>query len=163
MRTEILQAQLPAAIEKALKILQAGGLVAFPTDTVYGVGTLAFDNAAIESIYPAKERPIEKAIPILIGTWIRLTLSRITSQTWPASSPPASGLDLSPASSPKSRLSPRQSLPLPPSPSEFPTTQTLLPYYTLPGRWLSLLPIFQANPAHPPRRKFMNNLVAAFH
>lgn len=64
MRTEILQAQLPAAIEKALKILQSGGLVAFPTDTVYGVGTLAFDNAAIESIYPAKERPIEKAIPI---------------------------------------------------------------------------------------------------
>ena len=45
----------------------AGGLVAFPTDTVYGVGALAFDGEAIESIYTAKDRPIEKAIPVLIG------------------------------------------------------------------------------------------------
>lgn len=51
----------------ALEILHKGGIVAFPTDTVYGVGSLAFDNAAIESIYTAKQRPIEKAIPVLIG------------------------------------------------------------------------------------------------
>jgi len=44
-----------------------GGLVAFPTDTVYGVGALAFDGKAVESIYIAKDRPIEKAIPVLIG------------------------------------------------------------------------------------------------
>lgn len=42
-------------------------MVAFPTDTVYGVGSLAFDQSAIESIYVAKDRPLEKAIPILIG------------------------------------------------------------------------------------------------
>jgi L-threonylcarbamoyladenylate synthase len=42
-------------------------LVAFPTDTVYGLGALAFDREAVESIYPAKERPAEKAIPVLIG------------------------------------------------------------------------------------------------
>jgi L-threonylcarbamoyladenylate synthase len=47
--------------------LNAGGLVAFPTDTVYGVGALAFDGKAVESIYAAKDRPIEKAIPVLIG------------------------------------------------------------------------------------------------
>jgi L-threonylcarbamoyladenylate synthase len=41
--------------------------VAFPTDTVYGVGALAFDGKAIESIYAAKDRPVEKAIPILIS------------------------------------------------------------------------------------------------
>lgn len=64
MRTEIIPA---AEIHKALGILQSGGIVAFPTDTVYGVGTLAFDNTAIESIYTAKDRPVEKAIPILIG------------------------------------------------------------------------------------------------
>lgn len=64
MKTEILPA---SNIEPALTILKQGGLVAFPTDTVYGVGALAFDNAAIESIYIAKDRPIEKAIPILIG------------------------------------------------------------------------------------------------
>ena len=64
MKTEILPA---SNIDPALTILKQGGLIAFPTDTVYGVGALAFDNAAIESIYIAKDRPIEKAIPILIG------------------------------------------------------------------------------------------------
>ncbi|MEK6752210.1 MAG: L-threonylcarbamoyladenylate synthase [Chloroflexota bacterium] len=64
MKTEIIPA---AQIQQALEILQNGGILAFPTDTVYGLGALAFDNAAIESIYIAKDRPIEKAIPILIG------------------------------------------------------------------------------------------------
>lgn len=59
---------LPASqIQQALTVLKNGGIVAFPTDTVYGLGAFAFDNAAIESIYVAKDRPIEKAIPILIG------------------------------------------------------------------------------------------------
>ena len=64
MKTEIIPA---SEIQTALKILQNGGIVAFPTDTVYGLGALAFNNNAIESIYTAKDRPIEKAIPILIG------------------------------------------------------------------------------------------------
>ncbi|MEP7136893.1 MAG: L-threonylcarbamoyladenylate synthase [Chloroflexota bacterium] len=61
---------LPAnaeALQAALKVLKNGGLVAFPTDTVYGVGALAFDGKAVESIYIAKDRPIEKAIPVLIA------------------------------------------------------------------------------------------------
>jgi L-threonylcarbamoyladenylate synthase len=68
MQTEVLPADSPEAIPRSLEILKTGGLVAFPTDTVYGVGSLAFDRKAIESIYAAKDRPIEKAIPILIGT-----------------------------------------------------------------------------------------------
>ncbi len=64
MKTEIISA---AQIQQALTVLKNGGIIAFPTDTVYGLGALAFDNAAIESIYVAKDRPIEKAIPILIG------------------------------------------------------------------------------------------------
>ena len=64
MKTEIIPA---SEIQTALKILKSGGIVAFPTDTVYGLGSPAFDNTAIESIYTAKDRPIEKAIPILIG------------------------------------------------------------------------------------------------
>jgi L-threonylcarbamoyladenylate synthase len=64
MKTEIIPA---TQIQQALEILQNGGILALPTDTVYGLGALAFDNAAIESIYIAKDRPIEKAIPILIG------------------------------------------------------------------------------------------------
>ena len=67
MKTEIILASDPAAISTSLKILHEGGLIAFPTDTVYGVGALAFNGRAVESIYLAKDRPIEKAIPILIG------------------------------------------------------------------------------------------------
>ena len=67
METIILPASDPDAIAHALEVLQAGGLVAFPTDTVYGVGALAFDAPAVESIYTAKNRPVEKAIPILLG------------------------------------------------------------------------------------------------
>jgi len=64
MKTEIIPA---AEIRTALEILQNGGIVAFPTDTVYGLGAVGFDNSAIESIYIAKDRPMEKAIPILIA------------------------------------------------------------------------------------------------
>ena len=67
MKTEILAADLPNAIQRALDVLQAGSLVAFPTDTVYGVGAVAFNGKAVEAIYTAKDRPIEKAIPVLIG------------------------------------------------------------------------------------------------
>jgi len=67
MKTEILSIHTPNAITSALEILLSGGLVAFPTDTVYGVGSLAFHEKAIESIYVAKDRPMEKAIPVLIG------------------------------------------------------------------------------------------------
>jgi len=67
MKTEIIAADSPISIQRALDVLQAGGLVAFPTDTVYGVGALAFDGKAVESIYTVKDRPIEKAIPVLIG------------------------------------------------------------------------------------------------
>ena len=67
MKTIILTSKNSDTISRALEILKAGGLVAFPTDTVYGVGTLAFDGTAVESIYAAKDRPVDKAIPILIG------------------------------------------------------------------------------------------------
>ena len=67
MKTEIVSATSQNAITAALEILLSGGLVAFPTDTVYGVGCLAFNGPAIESIYAAKDRPMEKAIPVLLG------------------------------------------------------------------------------------------------
>ena len=44
-----------------------GELVAFPTDTVYGLGTSAFDAPAIERLYAVKERPFDKGIPILLA------------------------------------------------------------------------------------------------
>ncbi len=67
MKTLIVSANSPEAIQRAMDVFSKGGLVAFPTDTVYGVGALAFDGPAVESIYRAKDRPIEKAIPVLIA------------------------------------------------------------------------------------------------
>jgi L-threonylcarbamoyladenylate synthase len=67
MKTEIRSAHDPFGLTQALDILKLGGLVAFPTDTVYGLGALAFDRSAVESIYRVKDRLVEKAIPVLIG------------------------------------------------------------------------------------------------
>jgi L-threonylcarbamoyladenylate synthase len=92
MRSEILPTSSADAIRRALGVLNAGGLVAFPTDTVYGVGALAFDGRAIESIYAAKDRPVEKAIPVLIsdpadlekvGIDIPETARKLASRFWP--------------------------------------------------------------------------------
>jgi len=55
------------SLERAAELLRAGQLVAFPTDTVYGLGAPAFDAASVAAIYVAKQRPPEKAIPILIA------------------------------------------------------------------------------------------------
>ena len=47
----------PGGIAEAAAILRAGGLVAFPTETVYGLGALAADPRAVAGIYRAKGRP----------------------------------------------------------------------------------------------------------
>jgi L-threonylcarbamoyladenylate synthase len=67
MNTQIRSILNPTSLHFALKILRSSGLIAFPTDTVYGLGAMAFDEAAVSSIFAAKDRPAEKAIPILIG------------------------------------------------------------------------------------------------
>ena len=57
----------PAQLDLAAQLLREQRLVAFPTDTVYGLGTLAFAGPSVLKLYAAKERPPEKAIPILIA------------------------------------------------------------------------------------------------
>ena len=51
------QAPQRDTIESAAAILRSGGLVAFPTETVYGLGAHALDAAAVRKIFAAKERP----------------------------------------------------------------------------------------------------------
>lgn len=61
METRLLQVDprqpQPDRIEQAAAVLRAGGLVAFPTETVYGLGANALDPAAVARIFAAKERP----------------------------------------------------------------------------------------------------------
>ena len=49
-------------LEKAAAIIRAGGLVAFPTETVYGLGANALDEAAAKKIYAAKGRPSDNPL-----------------------------------------------------------------------------------------------------
>ena len=67
MQTKIIPTSAPAALSTTLKLLRAGELVAFPTDTVYGIGALAFNAAGATKIYVAKERSPDKALPILLA------------------------------------------------------------------------------------------------
>ena len=92
MKTTVLSADAPDVTQYAFEILKKGGLVALPTDTVYGIGALAFDGKAVEAIYVAKDRPVEKAIPILIAEVMDLnkvaleisyTVRRLASRFWP--------------------------------------------------------------------------------
>ena len=55
--TQRLDAGSPEAIAHAAQILRRGGLVAFPTETVYGLGANALSAFAVESIFRAKQRP----------------------------------------------------------------------------------------------------------
>lgn len=66
-RAEILPITHPRALAVALQVLNSGGLVAFPTDTVYGLGAPAFQPNAVARLYAVKGRPRTKAIPILLN------------------------------------------------------------------------------------------------
>jgi L-threonylcarbamoyladenylate synthase len=52
----------PWAIARAARVLRAGGLVAFPTETVYGLGGDGLDEAAVARIFAAKGRPSTKGL-----------------------------------------------------------------------------------------------------
>ena len=54
-------------LNEAAEIIKRGGVIAFPTDTVYGIASSAFNENAIERIYAIKERDHAKSIPILLG------------------------------------------------------------------------------------------------
>ena len=54
-------------VDEAIFILKQGGLVAFPTDTVYGLGAWSNLSLAVERIYQVKERPRTMALPLLLA------------------------------------------------------------------------------------------------
>ena len=67
MNTQVLPAGEPQTIHRAQRFLSSGRMVAFPTDTVYGVGAHAFSPEAVAALFAAKNRPTTKAIPILVA------------------------------------------------------------------------------------------------
>ena len=75
MKTERLQAN-KIGVARAAELLRAGGTVAFPTETVYGLGANAFDAAAVAKIFAAKERPAWD--PLIVHVSDREMLERVT-------------------------------------------------------------------------------------
>ena len=71
MKTEFIKIDyekpLSAQIERAAEIIAAGGLVAFPTETVYGLGGNALDADAAQHIYAAKGRPSDNPLIVHIA------------------------------------------------------------------------------------------------
>lgn len=54
-------------IEEAIGILKDGGIVAFPTDTVYGLAAVVAIPRAVERVYVIKQRPADMALPLLVA------------------------------------------------------------------------------------------------
>ncbi len=61
-------------IESAVEALRIGGLVAYPTDTLYGIGADALNEAAVERVFEAKGRPQGMPLPLLIGEQEQLSM-----------------------------------------------------------------------------------------
>jgi L-threonylcarbamoyladenylate synthase len=57
----------PGAIKQAVALLDRGQVVAFPTDTVYGLGAHAFLSSAVARLYFVKERPHNLPVPVLLS------------------------------------------------------------------------------------------------
>jgi len=91
-KTTILSISDPQCIPLALKMLANHSLIAFPTDTIYGLAADAFDPLAIKRIFNVKQRSENKALPVLIGTLkqlpnLALTISesvkKLAAAFWP--------------------------------------------------------------------------------
>jgi L-threonylcarbamoyladenylate synthase len=68
MKTRLILASDPQAIDLAIQTLENGGLVTFPTDTVYGLAARVYDTDGIDRLYAVKGRDSAKAIPVLLSS-----------------------------------------------------------------------------------------------
>lgn len=82
----------PSALAEAARVLRAGGLVAFPTETFYGLGAHALDEAAIGRIFRAKGRPGDRPLLVLVDSLamvervareVSLRARRLMARYWP--------------------------------------------------------------------------------
>ncbi|MEZ5293943.1 MAG: L-threonylcarbamoyladenylate synthase [Vicinamibacterales bacterium] len=72
----------PEAVALAADVIRAGGLVAFPTETVYGLGAAALDAAAVAGIFDAKERPATD--PLIVHVAAPSDLAAVSARVPPA-------------------------------------------------------------------------------
>ena len=78
-------------IEQAVRFLKAGGVVVFPTDTLYGLGADVFSVPALERLFTIKGRPAALALPVLVNSTEQAQMvarftgigSRLAERFWP--------------------------------------------------------------------------------
>lgn len=70
----ISESGLKDAVNEAVKIIVSGGIVAYPTETFYGLGVKYNDYNALKKLYEIKQRPAEKAMPLIISSKNMLSL-----------------------------------------------------------------------------------------
>ena len=66
--SEIIKDEEQEKIKKAAEVIASGGLVAIPTETVYGLGADATDESAAKKIYAAKGRPSDNPLIIHVAS-----------------------------------------------------------------------------------------------
>jgi L-threonylcarbamoyladenylate synthase len=64
--TKTISSSLLEQVKQAVAILRDGGIVAYPTDTIYGLGADIYNDKAVEKVFKAKNRPMSMPLPILI-------------------------------------------------------------------------------------------------
>ena len=69
-------------LAEAARVLRGGGLVAFPTETVYGLGALALDERALARVYEAKGRPAHHPLIAHVESEAQ---ARALARSWPES------------------------------------------------------------------------------
>ncbi len=93
MKTRVLQVDpqqpAPGALEDAAEVLFKKGLVAFATETVYGLGALATDAAAVERIYQAKGRPAFNPLIVHVDG---ISQARQCASDWPEAADRLAGM-----------------------------------------------------------------------
>lgn len=79
------------AVLTALAVLKSGGVIIYPTDTIYGLGANACDPRAIELVFKIKSRSLAKPLPIIVRSllwakelaFIHPKLEKVLTQIWP--------------------------------------------------------------------------------
>lgn len=89
---KLLTLEEPRALEQAISAMQHGGVVAFPTDTVYGIGASLAHPDALERIFEVKQRDRDRTLPLLLSSaeeldkvteFVEPALLRLASAFWP--------------------------------------------------------------------------------
>lgn len=67
LKLSLYENPLEEVITRALQVLKKGGIVAYPTESFYGLGVTANIESAVKRLYLLKKRPLDKPVPVIVG------------------------------------------------------------------------------------------------